>query len=77
MHTEKHGTLCREEKPEQEMDRYNIIKPSGRGAFALRISELHLLLADYLDEEQAEKDVRELLKQFGEMGLLEGEPLIA
>ena len=30
-----------------------------------------------VDEEQAEKDVRELLKQFGEMGLLEGEPLIA
>ena len=53
MHTEKHGTKCREEKPKQEMDRYNIIKPSGRGAFALRISELHLLLADYLDEEQA------------------------
>jgi len=34
------------------MDRYNILKPCGRGAFALRISELHLLLADYLDEEQ-------------------------
>jgi enamine deaminase RidA (YjgF/YER057c/UK114 family) len=42
---------CREEKPKQDMDRYNIIKPSGRGAFALRISELHLLLADYLEEE--------------------------
>ncbi len=35
------------------MDRYTIIKPSSRGAFALRISELHLLLTDWLDKEQA------------------------